>query len=297
MKQMTVISGKGGTGKTMISASFIALSGGCAAADCDVDAANLHLLLEHKVIQTDDFKAGKKAEIKSDKCTGCGRCGEVCRFEAVLKEKKYYTINPLLCEGCGFCARVCPENAVAMSENTAGELYASQSLYGPFIHAKLGIAEDNSGKLAAKVREDAKNAAEKAGRELVIIDGPPGTGCPVMASLTGVDLAVIVTEPTVSGLHDLDRAARVAGHFGVEVCVIINKYDISTEKTNEIIDFCRARGIACAGSVSFSESVLNSVIKGIPPSEGADEKIKKEIRNIWDFIHTKLFAGAVNGPR
>ncbi|HDT15594.1 MAG TPA: (4Fe-4S)-binding protein, partial [Firmicutes bacterium] len=257
---------------------------------CDVDAANLHLLIKHKTIKTSIFKAGKKAVINEVKCISCGKCREACRFGAV-KNDGVFRIDPLLCEGCGLCSRICPHEAVVMNENAAGLWYVSESEYGPFVHAKLGIAEDNSGKLAAKVREEAKREADKNRIGLVIIDGPPGTGCPVMASITGVDLAVIVTEPTVSGIHDLERVRDVASHFGIKVCVIVNKYDINKEKTGEIINFCGRNGIYYAGSVSFSGSILDSVMKGIPPVLGGNKEVKNEINEIWKGIKTHFLEG------
>ena len=232
MKQIVVISGKGGTGKTVLTASFASLAGNKVMVDCDVDAADLHLLLKPEIKERYEFRSGVTARIDKDICQECGECLSVCRFEAISED---YIVDPVSCEGCSVCSHVCPAGAVIMEENIAGEWYISETKYGPLVHAKLGIAEENSGKLVAKVREVAKEIAERDKRDFVIIDGPPGIGCPVIAALTGVDLAVIVTEPTLSGIHDMERVVQVAKHFGVPTKVCINKYDINEDEASSII--------------------------------------------------------------
>ncbi|MGB3113344.1 MAG: ATP-binding protein, partial [Candidatus Omnitrophota bacterium] len=233
MKQIVVISGKGGTGKTVLTASLAALAKNKVMADCDVDAADLHLLLKPSIKERHEFKSGATAFIDKRLCTECGRCVAVCRFDAVSED---YAIDPVACEGCGFCYYACPVNAIKMQENATGEWYISDTRFGPLVHAKLGIGEENSGKLVTLVRQKAKEIAEKQRFDWVIIDGSPGIGCPVIASLSGVDFALVVTEPTLSGLHDADRVIKVARHFNIPVKVVINKYDLNVDMTNRIKD-------------------------------------------------------------
>ena len=218
IKQLTIISGKGGTGKTTITAAFASLARNVVIADCDVDAADLHLIFLPKILKEKEFYGGKVAYIKKDKCTQCGTCEELCRFEAI----KSCTVDPISCEGCKVCFYNCPEKAIEMKDNLSGHWYISTTRVGPMAHARLGIAEDNSGKLVSMVREQARILAEKEDKNLILIDGPPGIGCPVIAAITGVDLVLVVTEPTLSGIHDLDRAVRVADHFKIPVVVCIN---------------------------------------------------------------------------
>jgi len=221
MKQITVISGKGGTGKTTITASLAKLATNFVVADCDVDAADLHLLLHPKVGEKHDFFSGKGYTIDNSKCTSCGKCRELCRYDAISED---YIIDPISCDGCGACYFVCPAGAISVKDNLAGEHYISSINGGstPFIHANLHIAEDNSGKLVALVRKESRRLAELTSAEHIIIDGPPGIGCPVNAAIVGVDLALIVTEPTLSGIHDLERIIKVAKHFNVKTKVVVN---------------------------------------------------------------------------
>jgi len=211
MKQLVVISGKGGTGKTVITAAFAALAKNKVMADCDVDAADLHILLMPEIIERHDFSGGRTAIIDKTKCNNCGTCISQCRFEAISEET--FTVDPISCEGCGVCFRVCPKGAISMENNKSGEWFISSTPYGPFVHARLGIAEENSGKLVAVVRQNAKLIAGKEKRDLIIIDGPPGIGCPVISSISGTDAVLVVTEPTLSGVHDMKRVLELAGHF------------------------------------------------------------------------------------
>ena len=224
MKQILVISGKGGTGKTVLTGALAALAPNKVMADCDVDAANLYLLLNPSIREKHPFQSGASAVIDPALCSRCGQCSAACRFDAVSRD---FVVNPIACEGCGLCARVCPAGAVIMKENTAGDWFISETRYGPFVHAKLGLAEENSGKLVAKVRETAGEIAESKAADYVIIDGPPGIGCPVIASLSGVDLAVIVTEPSLSAIHDAERVMDLAKHFEIPVKLVVNKWDIN----------------------------------------------------------------------
>ena len=287
MKQIVVISGKGGTGKTTIAASFAALSNKRVVADCDVDAPDLHLLLKPKVKQTLDFKSGKKAFINGEECINCGECVEVCRFEAIDETTENDVINrmiidPISCEGCGVCFHVCPVNAIEMRENLTGKLFISESKYGTLIHAKLNVAEENSGKLVSMVRNYAKHMAEKENKELIIIDGPPGISCPIIASITGVDLTLIVTEPTLSAMHDLDRVYKVAKHFKVRSIVCINKYDLNLKNTEKIKKYCKKNGIEIAGQITFNPIVIEALVNAVPVVEYTDNEVLKEIKDLYN---------------
>jgi MinD superfamily P-loop ATPase len=236
MKELVVISGKGGTGKTSITASFAALAKSAVVADCDVDAADLHLLLNPRIEKTSDFSGGKKARIVADKCIGCGKCREVCNFDAVKFDgpgnnivKKTYRIDPVACEGCSVCTHFCPAGAIEFKEVINGQWFISQTRFGPMVHARLGIAEENSGKLVTLVRKEAKRIAEEQHKEFIIVDGSPGTGCPVIASITGADLAVIITEPSMTARHDFNRVAELARHFNIPTAVCVNKCSINEE--------------------------------------------------------------------
>jgi MinD superfamily P-loop ATPase len=262
----------------MIAASFAALSGKCVIADCDVDAANMHLLLDPLEKEKHEFKAGLKAYIDRKECIECGKCGNACRFNAISAG---YVVDEMSCEGCGLCAKICPAGAVSMKQSLAAHWFVSETKYGGFVHARLGIAEDNSGKLVTKVRETALKKAGEGSADIVIVDGPPGTGCPVMAAITGMDFIVIVTEPTVSGVHDLKRVLEVAEHFKVRAGVIVNKYDINEEKTRAIEAFCRENKVLFLGKVPFSRCVVEAVNAGIPPVLKCDDGVKNAIIGAW----------------
>ncbi len=284
MKQILVISGKGGTGKTVIAASFAVLTENKVMADCDVDAADLHLLLHPEVKEKFDFIGLSKAVVDKKKCTGCGECEKVCRYDAIMnveEESAKVTIDPISCEGCKVCLHICSVNAISMYDNVAGEWYISETKYGPMVHAKLGIAEENSGKLASIVRHNARNMAEKTNADYVIIDGPPGIGCPVIASLSGVDIALVVAEPTLSGIHDMERVIGVAKHFGIRTTCVINKYDINLDNTQSIVDWCRTNNIPLLGKIPFDLSVTESIVNGLPMVEYTENSITKAIKGIW----------------
>ena len=281
MKQIVIISGKGGTGKTMFTSSLASIVKNKVMVDCDVDAADLHLILKPKVLERNDFYGGKKAHIDNSICSGCGKCYEVCRFDAVSKD---FHIDSIACEGCGFCARMCPENAIEMRDAFSGEWFVSDTEYGKMVHAKLGIAEENSGKLVARIRKIAGEMAEADGLDYVIIDGPPGTGCPVIASITATDIAVVVSEPSLSGIHDLMRVADIADHFKIRLGVIINKYDINLKNTLELEAKCRDRSIEIFGRIPFSECVPKAIVKGVPPINFCQEGVGEAIESIWHHI-------------
>jgi len=281
VKQITVISGKGGTGKTVLTASFAALAHNACFVDCDVDAADLHLLLNPKVKEKHVFKSGKTAKIEKNSCTECGECIDVCRFNAITEE---FAVDPISCEGCGICSLICPSSAIAMVENLSGEWYISNTRYGPFVHAKLGIAEENSGKLVTKIRQAAQELAKRMQLDYIVIDGPPGIGCPVIASLSAVDLAIIVTEPTIAGIHDMERIADVAAHFSIPAKVVINKHDINLDNSNAIENICHRRNIQLLARLPFSEKFVESMVQGIPMPEYCNNGIAKQVSDLWQAI-------------
>ncbi len=281
-----VISGKGGTGKTVITGAFAALAKNKVMADCDVDAADLHLLLEPAIKKRHEFRSGKTAVIDNAKCTQCGKCIEVCRFEAISKD---FTVDGVSCEGCAFCSFACPEGAIKMEENISGEWFISDTRFGPMVHAKLGIAEENSGKLVSLVRKQAKELAEKEKCDWVIVDGAPGIGCPVIASITGVDCALVITEPTLSGLHDAERVIAVTGHFGVPTKLVVNKYDLNLEMTEKIEEYCNDNKIEFVGKIRFDKSVVRAMVDGKTIIEYQDGKVKDEIIDIWEKLENEKF--------
>ncbi len=288
MKEITIISGKGGTGKTVISGSFAALAENKIMADCDVDAADLHLLLHPDIKEKHKFKAGSKAILNEEKCTLCGRCIQVCRFSAIYEEKDKVIIDPVACEGCCVCALDCPEQAIKMEENVSGEWYISDTRYGPLIHAKLGIAEENTGKLVTLVRQNARTIAQKKNLNLILIDGPPGIGCPVISSITGVDLVVVVTEPTLSAIADLDRVLSLTQHFGIETVILINKYDINYENTEKIESFCQRKRLEVLSKIPFDNSFTQAMVQGKTIIEYDNSGATQEIKKAWEKISTKI---------
>ena len=290
MKQLVIISGKGGTGKTIISAAIATLAQRKVMADCDVDAANLYLLLQPEIQETHQFSGGEKALIDDEKCTQCKECVDVCRFDAIAeKDDEEIFIDPISCEGCGVCSHICPVDAIKMEKALSGEWYVSKTKYGPFVHARLGIGEENSGKLVAEVRKKAKEIAEENSLDFVIIDGPPGIGCPVISSLSGTDLALVVTEPTVAGIHDMERVVQMAAHFKTQTACCINKFDINLENSAQIESWCEKNSIPLLGKIPFDEEVTESMVKGIPLTEYSNNSASKEMKNMWRKLH-KLFA-------
>ena len=285
MKQIAIVSGKGGTGKTSLAASFAALAGKAVVADCDVDAATLHLLLDPKVVSKQEFKGSKLAAIEEGKCARCRACEKACRYHAIHNLE----VNPVLCEGCGVCAYVCPAGAIQLEERVSGYAFISETRHGPMSHARLQAAQANSGKLVALVRRNADLLAKRWGLDIVLIDGPPGIGCPVIASLTGVDLIVAVTEPTFSGFHDLDRVLDLARHFGIESSVVINIYDINVENTESIIESCRKSGVRVIAKIPFDPTVTEAMVAGKAVVEHSpDCAASMEIRRAWQAIMSTL---------
>jgi len=284
MKEILVLSGKGGTGKTSIVASFAALAQNKVLADCDVDAADLHLLLKPKVKEEKEFWSGQVAFIEEEKCTECGLCQELCRFGAI----RDFKIDPVSCEGCGFCYQVCPVDAIAMKDSMSGHSFISETKYGYLCHARLGIAQENSGKLVASVRHNAKLITGREHSDYIITDGPPGIGCPVISSLSGASLALLVTEPTLSGIHDLERVIGVCRHFGVPALVCVNKYDLNEENTYQIESYCGSEGIEVAARISFDNVMTEAIVQGLPVVEYSDNKVTQQIKGLWQAISAKL---------
>ena len=298
IKELVVISGKGGTGKTSIVASFAALAGQSVLADCDVDAADLHLVLAPDVRHSEEFLGGKVSSIDPDICTGCGLCAESCRFDAIRESddpgvplNKLFTVDPVACEGCGVCKFVCPEDAVDLVDRKAGDWFVSETKFGPMVHARLGIAAENSGKLVALIKTNAEQIASERRLELVIVDGSPGIGCPVISSITGADLVLIVTEPTMSGQHDLARVSDLTKHFNIPAVVCVNKWDINPDVSGSIQEWCEKRELEMVGKVEYDRSVTEAQIAGKSIIEFGNGRVTSEIKQMWEKIREKLQLG------
>jgi len=266
-------------------------------ADCDVDAADLHLVLEPRIEHAEDFSGGKQARIIHQKCDRCGVCLEVCRFQAVKEFPNPveslsvdYQIDPISCEGCGVCERACPKQAIVFKPVINGKWYISDTRHGPLVHAKLGIAQENSGKLVTLVRNQAKILAREKNLDLIIIDGPPGIGCPVIASITGADLVMVVTEPTQSGRHDLERVSQLTKHFGIETLICINKWDINPDIAARIESEAKKRGVRVAGKVRYDNTVTVAQIEKLSTVEYSENGVAKDIKKLWREV-----AGVLTG--
>lgn len=289
MKELVVISGKGGTGKTSIVASFAALAEGAVLADCDVDAADLHLVLDPQIISAEDFSGGKRAGIKTDVCSACGKCMELCRFDAVSRDGKIFIIDPVACEGCGVCAWFCPVDAVEFGPVVNGQCYVSSTRHGTMVHAKLGVAEENSGKLVSTVRRKAREIAEKEKKDLILVDGSPGIGCPVIASLSGADFVLIVSEPTLSGMHDLERVAKLIKHFNVPGAVCINKWDLNPEVARQIQYLASRSGLETAGKIRYDRAFTEAQIRRQSVIEYRKRGFSSDdILSVWETISRYL---------
>jgi len=286
--EIVVVSGKGGTGKTVLASSLAALIDDLVVADCDVDAPDMHLLLAPTIVKHEAFSGSKIASVDADTCTSCARCAEVCRFGAVNEEirgeVRDYSIDGLACEGCGVCAWICPAGAIDLEDAPTGNWYVSRTRFGKMIHAGLGVAQETSGKLVTVVRKEARRTAIVDRSRFVLIDGPPGIGCPVIASIAGADLAVIVTEPTLSGLHDLKRILELTRHFDLRTVVVINKYDLNSEMCSQIQGFLEEQKIPLAGRIGFDGQVNRAIAAGKTIVEYSDSEAAREIRHIADWI-------------
>ena len=293
MKEIVIISGKGGTGKTSITASFAYLGGkDVVVADCDVDAADMHLLMHPDWKKSEDFYSGVKAEIDQEKCIKCGNCTNVCRFNAIPIIDNEYIVNTLNCEGCGYCFHVCPSDAITMKEQNVGKWYISNTKAdNEMVHARLGIGAENSGKLVAKVKNEAKSIAEKEGKDFVIVDGSPGIGCPVVSSLSGAHYVVLVTEPSVSGIHDLKRAYELVKKFGIKAGCIINKADINSNKTKDIHQFIKEEKIDLITEIPYDENFTQAMTKGKTIVEYDDSNLKNILVYSWEKIKNIVTTG------
>ncbi len=293
-KEIAIISGKGGTGKTTVAASFALLAHDKIMADCDVDAADLHLLLDPSPVESNEFIGGKAYQIDPSTCTACRKCVEACRFEAVHPNlsqadgRPAYKIDPFACEGCGFCAYVCPEKAISTHDNITGRWYVSRTPFGPLVHAHLGIGEENSGKLVTQVRKKAAELATRLRVNTLVTDGPPGTGCPVIASIAGIDLALIVTEPTVAGAHDLERILQLCNHFNVTSYVVVNKADLNIDQAQIIEEIAEAAGSRVMGKIPFDRTVEYALRRGKTIVEEGKGPAAAAILTLWEALASNI---------
>jgi MinD superfamily P-loop ATPase len=295
VKELVVISGKGGTGKTSLVASFAALAKDAVLADCDVDAADLHLLTSPHTIRRESFTGGRRAQIDVGLCTTCAQCEALCRFDAIhlenatdIAESAAFRVDSAACEGCGVCVWFCPAHAIELTPAVNGEWFVSETRFGPMVHARLGVAEENSGKLVSIVRTEAKQLAEERGSELVIVDGSPGIGCPVIASITGANLVVVVTEPTPSGLHDMQRVAELIRHFDIPAVVCLNKWDLNAEMSTLIEAKAREQGMALIGRIRYDRDVTFAQIAGKTVVEYSHDGSAADIRQVWEKVSCLL---------
>ena len=295
MKELVVISGKGGTGKTSLVGSFAVLAKTSVLADCDVDAPDLHLILSPRIIEREAFSGGKRARIKTGHCTACGKCEELCRFDAIFFDgpgngyvPRTFRIDPIACEGCGVCAWFCAEAAIEFVPVVNGEKYISETRCGPMVHARLGIAEENSGKLVTAVRATARQLVQERGFSLILVDGSPGIGCPVIASITGADMALIVTEPTLSGKHDYQRVAELTRHFNIPTLLCINKWDINPDISRMIEEDARRNSIEFAGKIRYDSAITEAQIRQQTLVEYKNTDSAEDLLAVWDVIKRRL---------
>jgi len=282
LKEIVVLSGKGGTGKTTVLASFAALAENSVLCDCDVDAPNLYLLLAPQAEEAHEFYGLLVAHIDTEACNECSLCVDACRFEAIHD----FQVDPLACEGCGLCVQVCPLNAISMRDTLAGHWYVSRTRFGPLVHARLRAAQENSGKLVMAVRKRAREMAQETNARYILSDGPPGIGCPAISSLSGAGMALIVTEPSLSGIYDLERVLGLCRHFSVSPLVCINKCDLSEENSRRIEDHCRDVGVEIVGRIPFDSDVNSAIVQGRPVVETSDGAASREIKTLWEAIAT-----------
>jgi len=287
MKELVIISGKGGTGKTSVTASFAVLAGRAVLADGDVDAADLHLLLQPKIKHREEFRGGREAVIRAADCVGCGLCEVHCRFDAIRCDGTVYAVDSAGCEGCGVCVRVCPAQAIDFPIRPGGEWFVSDTRRGPMVHARLIPGGENSGKLVSLVREKAREIAEESKMDLVIMDGPPGIGCPVIAAITGASMLLMVTEPTLSGAHDLERVLHLANHFRIPSMVCVNKWDINPSQTEEIEKMAQSLGAEIAGRIAYDPGVTAAQVAGKTVVE-TKAPAAEDMKEIWTAVSKSL---------
>lgn len=284
MREIVVISGKGGTGKTSLTAAFAHLASGKIICDLDVDAPDLHILLRPQVSESHDFFSGNEAVIEDSLCGGCGTCESACRFEAVRSVNGTFRIGPLRCEGCGLCVAVCPDGAINFPQRHCGIWFVSDSRFGPLVHAQLFPGQENSGRLVTLLKQKARKMAGENGAGLILCDGTPGIGCPVISSLAGANLAVIVTEPTPSGRHDLERVASLCDHFRVKVAVIINKYDLNPEETRRIENYCRKHRYTLVARLPYDTQITEAMLRGRVITEMPESDFAVRVTTAWSAI-------------
>ena len=286
MKELIVISGKGGTGKTSLIAAFASLAENKVLCDADVDAADLHLLMDPHISIRTDFKSGHTANIDRDKCSECGLCLDLCKFSAISSDFK---VNHIDCEGCGVCVYFCPEKAIDFSENTCGQWFYAETRFGPMVHARLGIAEENSGKLVTLVRQESRKLADEKNLDLILTDGPPGVGCPVIASIGGASAVLVVAEPTLSGIHDMERVVQLANHFKVPAMVCVNKFDLNFDLTRDIENFAKDEGLSFLGRIPFDPIFTKAMVQGQTIFEyNSESQAGHAVKEIWNTLSNKL---------
>lgn len=288
MKELVIISGKGGTGKTSLVAAFASLAKNMVLCDADVDAADLHLIMDPDVRKNSDFQGGNTAVINRDKCTECNLCRDLCKWDAIDEE---FRVDPIECEGCGVCYYFCPEKAIEFPPNTCGEWFISDTRFGPMVHARLGIAEENSGKLVTLVRKEAKNLAETKNMDFILTDGAPGVGCPVIASIGGADTVLVVTEPTVSGVHDMERVVQLAEFFNIPAVVCVNKYDLNPEKAEEVENYANKKRLTFLGRIPFDPIFTKAMVQGRNIFEyDSDSEVCNVVKGIWEKIEQNIIS-------
>ncbi len=288
MFELTVVSGKGGTGKTSLVGSLSALAKNKIVVDCDVDAADLHLIIDHEIQRSNDFIAGSKAEVNQELCTGCGICVDYCRFDAIKYDRDYFHVLPLACEGCGVCRHFCPEDAIDFRPVKSGEWFVSKSRYGPFVHARLGIAQSNSGRLVSLLRQEARQIAAEKNLDMIIVDGPPGIGCPVIASITGADFVLLVTEPSLSAFHDMRRLIELIDHFEIRSGICINKYDINPDLSRKIEQFANEHELDVMGRIPFDNDITRAQVEGMNLIEFSDGQAAGQIKMLWEELKRRV---------
>ncbi len=296
MKQLVVLSGKGGTGKTTVTAALGHLAAqelSVVLADGDVDAANLELVLEPRKLEEHDFVSGKRAVIDPERCTACGICESVCRFDAIqpptaTSSSEAYQVHGLSCEGCASCFYQCPEEAIRMEDQLAGRWFRSESRFGPLFHAHLFAGQENSGKLVTLVKQQGRLLASDTGAQLLLVDGPPGIGCPVISASAGADMALLVVEPTVAGVHDLERVLGTTEHFGVPALVVLNKADLNPNRSDQVAAFCAENGIELVGRIPYDNIVTEAMVQGLPVTAYADGAVSAALRDVWERVKIRL---------